>query len=308
MPLRNHTGWGFQVICSTDNGFSELNGVQMKKMHDLLTEALRRLIGFFDKNRITWFLAGGSALGAVRHQGFIPWDDDLDLCIPRKDYDRCIRLFKNSGLESYFHMIGPGCGIHECRAFLRFYIKGSVWKELFDCTYNEIPIDVFPLESVPESHAKMFFRAGLAFLLERISSCVFFFEQRKKKDVTDYLERTNPHNRRCFHLNAFIGAFFSFLPSRRWSQIYDLCMADDSPSAFASIPSGRNEYMKEMHPLSVFLPVTKGMFENIPVNLPHRADVYLTSLYGADYMTPPPESKREKHRPLRFFLPEDFTK
>ena len=85
-------------------------------------------------------------------------------------------------------------------------------------------------------------------------------------------------------------------------------MADASPSEFASIPFGRNEYLREKHPVSVFLPASKGTFEGITVNLPHDSDTYLSALYGADYMTVPPESKRETHRPLFFSIPPHLSK
>ena len=61
------------------------------------------------------------------------------------------------------------------------------------------------------------------------------------------------------------------------------------------IPSGRGHYFGEIRPKETFLPVSKGEFEGMTVNLPGNADDYISNLYGADYMTLPPVEKRERH-------------
>ena len=71
------------------------------------------------------------------------------------------------------------------------------------------------------------------------------------------------------------------------------------------IPSGRGHYFGEIRPRETFLPVSKGEFEGMTVNLPGKAEDYLSNLYGADYMTLPPVEKRERHFILDIRLKEN---
>ena len=73
-------------------GYSKMerfyNDEDLKKIQNLELEMLKEFIDFCEKHDLTYFLIAGSALGAVRHNGFIPWDDDLDIGMPREDYEK----------------------------------------------------------------------------------------------------------------------------------------------------------------------------------------------------------------------------
>ena len=66
----------------------------MTELQEVEFQLLKTFVEFCEKHNLKYFLVGGSALGAVRHQGFIPWDDDVDVALPREDYDRFIELGK----------------------------------------------------------------------------------------------------------------------------------------------------------------------------------------------------------------------
>lgn len=74
----------------------------MKEYHILLLDMLTEFHDFCKKNNLTYYMVGGTLLGAVRYGGFIPWDDDVDLAMPRKDYERLASIYEGSlSLHTY---------------------------------------------------------------------------------------------------------------------------------------------------------------------------------------------------------------
>ena len=73
----------------------------IKKLHEVLVEILDYFVSVCEKNNLQYFLVYGTALGAYRHKGFIPWDDDLDVAMPREDYQRLLSILENNPNEGY---------------------------------------------------------------------------------------------------------------------------------------------------------------------------------------------------------------
>ena len=72
----------------------EYDEATLKKVQQTEMEILRDFIKVCDENNLTWFGDAGSGIGAIRHKGFIPWDDDIDVMLPRKDFDKMIEVIK----------------------------------------------------------------------------------------------------------------------------------------------------------------------------------------------------------------------
>lgn len=123
----------------------------VKKIQEIVYSMLKDIDSFCRKNNITYYLSGGTCLGAVRHKGFIPWDDDGDIMMPRKDYDRFLKLFGKEYNEKY----GVG-SLATDKEWMRQYAR--VWDKKTILKSNNVAdkdigvfIDVFPIDGLPEN-------------------------------------------------------------------------------------------------------------------------------------------------------------
>jgi len=110
-------------------------------------DILLAVADFCDKNCITYFLAYGTLIGAVRHKGFIPWDDDIDIQMPREDYDRFIKTFEHE----YLKAIAPGTPMSK-HSYVKVIDTRTVKIEAhkkYPAGYLGVDIDIFPIDGAP---------------------------------------------------------------------------------------------------------------------------------------------------------------
>ena len=131
----------------------------LKEMQQVYLELLKEFDALCQKYHLRYDLAGGSLLGAVRHGGFIPWDDDIDVCMPRPDYQRLLALKAQGTLKL---PSGRDVISHHDRSMARHfgrYVRHDVRRlsemaEENDCPY--IGMDIFPIDGLPKG--KMAFK------------------------------------------------------------------------------------------------------------------------------------------------------
>ena len=260
-----------------------VEGEELSRLQQALLEMYLDLQAVCDENGLQCFMVGGSALGAVRHQGFIPWDDDVDLSMPREDLEKLKGIFREKLGDRYI-LNAPNYEGRPTNRFPKILKKGTRFVEagVPEDDRSCIKIDIFPLENVPDNPAVRWVKGmHCTFLMFAGGALLAYEECRARKEKMD--------------LRAFAGMLLSFRSSERWFDRFDkVCRCGNGRSRDVSIPSGRKHYFGEILPRSAVFPLSTVLFEGHEVKTFADPDFAMTSLYG-NYMEIPPEDRREKH-------------
>lgn len=284
------------------SGAIELSDNQLKQLQNIILSLADDVIEICEDEGIFYTLSGGTFLGAVRHKGFIPWDDDMDFNVMRRDYDRLVRSIRVR--------LGDKCRVHAPEdessagfSAMRVELKGTWLRGVADRSAEEcgVSIDFFVIENAPRNcvlrklHEILCMGMGFALSCRRYAAIA--------SDLIPRLEKGSDAAR-ALKLKVGIGILLSFAPLSSWTRwcdrAYSLCRDGNSP--FVVIPSGRRHYSGEIYSRSVFEPAKRTMFEGRSWCAPGDCESYLTALYGPDYMVPPPPEKRERHLLYEFDL------
>ena len=230
-------------------------------------EALRNVDEICLHNNIRYFLIAGSTLGAVRHKGFIPWDDDIDIGMQIPEYKKFISVVKES-LDTRYEWLHPESGSRTAN------LSGRVMLG------EEQLITVFPIVKLGDRK----YQKISQWAIRKIVSPIY---QRK---LHRPLEKNTVKKKFAYVVSSCLSIFFtekSALNVLRWNEErfekQDTVWSCNIYSKYSlEKESIKNEWIKEI----VWIPFEDGEYPVLK-----NYDAYLTHLYG-DYMTPPPESKR----------------
>ena len=271
----------------------ELTNEELRALQKTLLVILDDILSVCASEGIEYALGGGSALGACRHQGFIPWDDDLDINMSRADWSRFRAAFIARFGEKYA-IYEPSAPKDYALAFPRIRLRGTRVVTREDLLASNVEpgafIDVFLFENVPDNallrHIHAFGSLALGFLY----SC-------RKQFFERHLLRKWGMNSASFRLKRVIGFFLAVLPLGFWTRVWDKwnSVSSNACSHFVTCPVGRKHYLGELAPRTEMAGTRPLTFEGRSVCVPAGLEHYLTRLYGANYMTPPPPEKRERH-------------
>ena len=157
---------------------------------------------------------------------------------------------------------------------------------------NEIKIDLFIIENVPENKIHRYLKGLVCNFLMYIASLVQSYECNNPL-IEGFMSQTKDGKEYYKH-RLRMGKLFSFLNCSRWYDLVDLFVRYGKETSLSCIPTGRKHYFGEIVPTGILFPVITGEFEGFASNIPNGYDAYLKNLYG-DYMQIPPVEKREKH-------------
>ena len=256
----------------------------MTEFQEKLLQTFKEFSKFCKENNLTYYAAYGTCLGAVRHHGFIPWDDDIDVFMKRDDYERMLQL-RDSLAGTIYRISDIRDGEHPY-TFGKFYSTDcSVW-EMRQFQFIIGPwIDIFPLDEWNDSEecSKIY------------NDCHYaIWNYRKALSVQTWGEIWHD----IIHLNGMNGfiklvkkCFYSPFKRRFFKKA--MSMIDLSQTVQGPYLKDWNEPIKRICEKQWFAEAVPVQFEDTTILCPACYDEYLTYEFG-DYMTPPPPAKRKE--------------
>ena len=262
----------------------------------VIIDVLSVFIRICEAQGLRYFCAGGTAIGAVRHQGMIPWDDDIDVFMPRPDYDRFLALAAHSMPEGY-EVLSP----YATKDYPMYFAKMCnarttlLENERIPCVFG-LYIDIFPLDGACDD----------------VETC--YREKRRFKRLMNKLEAVSTHN----SFGEYVGlltkrrewgrfavktvAFCCRSWLRRWllKQMDSIAYGHDYALSSRVVTYSGAYQRQEIYPKAWLETPQMFAFEGLMVNLPHDYDAYLRHFFG-DYMTLPPVEQRASHHQKVFF-------
>lgn len=280
-----------------------LNNEDIKTVQEVELEILRDILDICKQYKINYHLTGGSALGVVRHQGFIPWDDDIDIDIARKDLSLFLRKFRDKYDHKYWIHDVNTKGTH-CYPFIHIRRKGTIFQSCSDPTPIEcgICIDILVIENTFDNKVLRSLHGIVSLFLGLVVSCRRFYMNRQ---YILFLAKNDNKVKKVFKKKIYIGFLFSFLSIERWISFYDKwnSIYKNVNSKYVTVPTGKNHFIKETYLRKDFYESAEGSFEGLTVNIPKEIDKYLRHMYG-DYMTIPSRENQEQHVLVQFQVKE----
>lgn len=268
---------------------SELRNLQLKSL-----EILLYFKNFCDKYKLTFYLCGGCCIGAVRHGGFIPWDDDVDVFMPRRDYEKLSEIWDKYADKKRY----------SCNRTTKDKFMGNIMTTITDNSttlirpwqkdkdgHKGVMIDILPLDGCAP--------AGIKRKLQMVWSMIFSL----------YCSRMVPINHG--KMVSFISRILLFLVPgnnlkyRLWKFAENqMSKYKINDSRFLTELCAGPHYMKNEYPKEIFSSAVYKSFENHLMPIPVGYDSYLKIAFG-NYMELPSKEKRVPHHDIIFFKLEE---
>lgn len=248
----------------------------LRKAQLIMLDILKYVDKICEENNINYWLESGTLLGAVRHKGFIPWDDDLDIGMMKEDYEKFIKIFSKYENEKYF-LLSKETDKNYNKNFIKIMSKKYFLIENEKQLWSTgIYIDVFPFEDFSNNKlhkilATIITLKNNKFLcIEKNKNLKIFF-----KNILRYLR---------FFIYLFIPIEF----------LIDKVQSKEQQGIKKYVGHNLNTGFSYKIKKDYVFPLKKSIFEDKEFFIPNNYDKYLTKMYS-DYMQIPSEDKRKSH-------------
>lgn len=265
----------------------------LHRIQNLLLRKMKEIAVILEEEGIKWTLSGGSILGAVRHKGFIPWDDDIDVFMTREEFEKLRKIFDEK--LSYGFVLkspgDPGYLLH----YPQIQIKGTKMRHVQSVgdETEGLFIDIFIFENTYDNALLRRIHGLECTALLFIDSCLRM--DLCKANMAKY-SQNDPGLMKEVNSRARFAWLFKYRSLEKWLKLSDKkfsCIKNKN-SKYVVAPGGAAHYFGEVFLREELCEPVKAPFETEEFYLPKGYDYYLKLRYH-DYMTLPKEEDRERH-------------
>lgn len=267
----------------------------LEKLWAVQIEILEEIVRLCQKYNLSYFLNYGTLIGAIRHRGFIPWDDDLDIGMPRDDYETFLRVAKEE-LDEKFFLQNSDTETQYWLPFSKIRKNDTIFEEsslarMDDTIHKGIFVDIFPLDYV-KKHGGFF--VHVQFILSKAINETMYYKAGVYSGKESLKYRT-------------LDMVLSKLPFKTLCRLQKkvASLQGKGEKEFLADFCSSRKYLESIYPADYFIPVQETEFAGKKFCVPNKYDLYLKTLYG-DYMQLPKEEDRVNHCTMRIVF--DTTK
>ena len=263
-----------------------ISNKDLRKAQLLMLKILKEVHKICEENNIKYFLSDGTLIGAIRHQGFIPWDDDLDIGMLREDYEKFCKIAPQILSENFIlqnFQTDKGYGLQ----FGKVILKNTVWIEKVAKNTNRqwsgIYIDIFPYDNITENKK-----------IQKLINRLYIFIQELILIKFKYINISNYESMAKKLKYVLKKIYLCTISKKLLIYIRDsICKRYLNKSKTLVTKYGGNFY-KNQNPYNFYKDLTLQNFEDTSFYIPKNYDKILKNLYG-NYMEIPPIEKQRQH-------------
>lgn len=281
--------------------YKEYDVETLNKLHNLELEILKDFVDLCEKHNLTYFGIAGTGIGALRHKGFIPWDDDIDVALPRNDFEKLLGYVEAEMGDKYLIMNTERYPNYPLMT-TRMTLRGTKFKEealkSIDAPMG-IFLDLYPYDKVSDNLKQARKQAREAWfwskilILRSIPFPMLGFTGMTAK-IVHVICGVVHLLLKMFH----VPKLWIYKKAHEAETRYNYCKSVKRINFFCDTKPFMNVYeVDDIYPLQ------RLPYEDIMLNFPRNLHKNLSRMYG-DYMKFPPEEKRKNHFPYELEFPE----
>lgn len=256
--------------------------LNISEIQSMQLELMKKLHTFLEDNSISYYLIAGSALGAVRHNGFIPWDDDIDVAMFRSDYEKFLSIAMTFCKD--YHVVNyrnsKNCDFGLTRIYFpKTYIEDRSIENT--CLDKRLYLDIFPLDNIPDSLKEQ----------NRYEKKI-----RRIKNIISKIDVRNYDSGKYMLIAKRILSFLLRPIRQNLLKSFEkmMCKYENIDTLSVCSLCSQYSFKKQAMNKKIYGTPTLRRFEDGEFYFPEKLEKYLITLYGDNYMEIPPVEKRRK--------------